>query len=330
VTDLNSDCWTGETKEITTLPDQFLSANRSVGTIHFKNRSTHRLDLRGNQLDFGLGGIFVNSRANVNIESGFITSSYGFLNINSKDARAYSLNINSSIVDSRFGRVSLSIKGEVGSTTNVRLHGNRSNTFTGETFIGNNGRLTLDKTGVATAISGSITVGNGGQLILKGSDQIADSSRVSLVSEGIRGAAPMLIFLGSGYSVSKETINELVVEGYGIFDFDKGTHHGSRYFYVDDLIIKNDSRLRITGWSDSRDRFLVRKNSKHIFDSIKRMEFSGYDPNRIRLVGFDKDYWEISALPESSAYGAILGMVGVGVFAWRKKRCEPQYLATAR
>jgi len=146
----------------------------------------------------------------------------------------------------------------------------------------------------------------------------------------MRGVLPTLIISGNEYSDLAETIHELVVEGYGVVDFGKRLKYASRYFYIDDLIIKNDSKLIVTGWDDSRDRFLVRRNSKHVLDSLKRMGFVGYDSSRIKLVSFNKDYWEISPLPEPSTYGAILGAVGLGFFAWRKKRRVHPHDACAR
>lgn len=74
----------------------------------------------------------------------------------------------------------------IGSTGNVTLSGSASNVLNGATI--NSGTVTLAKTGGATALSGTITVGDGtgtDTLRLGGSSQIASTANVSLASSGV-------------------------------------------------------------------------------------------------------------------------------------------------
>jgi len=95
-----------------------------------------------------------------------------------------------------------------------------------------------------------------------------------------------------------------------------------KYLYLDDLLVGQGGSLTVMGWLDGQDFLLVRKDSKGLDDALKKLEFEGYDRNRIHLVDFNKDYWEISAAPEPVTYGAILGGLGllvvVGRCRWRK------------
>jgi len=76
----------------------------------------------------------------------------------------------------------------------------------------------------------------------------------------------------------------------------------------------------VSGWKDERDFLLVRKNSAHLSDALGRMKFEGYNPADIHLRDFSNDYWQISALPEPSTYGAMLGAVGLGLCCRSKRR----------
>jgi len=89
--------------------------------------------------------------------------------------------------------------------------------------------------------------------------------------------------------------------------------------YLDDLIIDDGSFIDITGWREGEDFFLVRKDSQHLSDSLKKIRFLGYAPNDLHLEEFNKDYWTISGAPEPATYGAVFGMLGLGIFIYRKR-----------
>jgi len=119
------------------------------------------------------------------------------------------------------------------------------------------------------------------------------------------------------------TFRELIIENSGVVHFNHSEYnsHSSKYhIYVDDLVINEGGHLKITDWQDERDFLLVRKNSQNLADALTKMEFVGYDPANIHLRDFNSDYWQISELPEPATYGAILGIVGLGLITWRKRR----------
>ncbi|KXU34374.1 hypothetical protein AXK11_08680 [Cephaloticoccus primus] len=122
----------------------------------------------------------------------------------------------------------------------------------------------------------------------------------------------------------EEVFHRLVIEGRGGISFEGGRPdfiHGQRHLFLDDLEVKADSMLSVTEWEWGRDHLLVRRDSKHLQESLKRMQFAGYDSNAIHLVDYNKDYWEISALPEPAAYGAglMLGVIGFARYRRRRK-----------
>jgi len=89
------------------------------------------------------------------------------------------------------------------------------------------------------------------------------------------------------------------------------------------LIIGDGSTLRIHGWRDKRDYILVRKNSVHLEDALKKIEFKGYDRNNIHLENYNNAYWGISATPESATYGSLLvaSTVSLSLLRRRIKAC---------
>jgi len=89
---------------------------------------------------------------------------------------------------------------------------------------------------------------------------------------------------------------------------------------LDDLIISDDAFLRISGWEAGRDHLLVRKDSGHLADSLKKITIDGWGKNQVYLKDYDKDYWSIEAAPEPTTCGAILGTVGLGLFIYRRRR----------
>jgi len=89
--------------------------------------------------------------------------------------------------------------------------------------------------------------------------------------------------------------------------------------FLDDLIIDNGAALRISGWQADRDFLLVRKDSKHLKDSLKKITIDGWGKNQIYLKDYDDEYYSIEAAPEPSTYGAILGAAGLGFWCWRRR-----------
>jgi len=248
-----------------------------------------------------------------------VTSSVGVVKIHSNVIRSYGFDIHSSIQDYVNRRVGLTISSNYNSSIIVELEGSRSNTFTGITrVIGENSGLNALRSGGETSISGDLFIENGAKFTTFYNNQIARHSKVSLISWG--GGSSVFGFSGSHSRHVSETISELRVEGNGVIDFQNRGGYGKRFLRLDDLIVGINSHLKIRNWSDGRDYFLVSKDSAHLEESIKRIEFEGYDRSRIRLKSFDKDYWGISGLPEPTTYGTVFGAVGFGLASWRKRR----------
>jgi len=119
------------------------------------------------------------------------------------------------------------------------------------------------------------------------------------------------------------TFRELIIENSGVVHFNHSEYNSqnSKYhIYVDDLVINEGGHLKIRDWQDERDFLLVRKNSQNLADALTKMEFVGYDPANIHLRDFNSDYWQISATPEPTTYGAILAAAGLGLWTWRRRR----------
>jgi len=215
----------------------------------------------------------------------------------------------------------------------VRLGGKENNTFTGDVVVqGKFNSLFLSKQNGATAIqSRRIYVKAQGRLAIAKSDQIADSSTVTLIGNG-----SMLSFTGaSGPSIvekTREKIHELVVEsGKGIFSFmhsNKFKDVSEKTIILDDLIINDRASLRIIGWEEGRDHFLVRKDSKHLADAMKKISIDGLGENQIYLKDYGRDYWSIEAAPEPATCGAILSAVGTSLAIYRRARKRRWWAAT--
>jgi len=97
----------------------------------------------------------------------------------------------------------------------VWLQGSQSNTFTGTLFVNNANCVMLNKTNGATAVRGDIVVSNGGVVGLERSNQIADTSTVTLDGR-IRSAG--LHYENISYGIT-EKFHQLVVQGQGSLGF---------------------------------------------------------------------------------------------------------------
>jgi len=180
--------------------------------------------------------------------------------------------------------------------------------------------LNLEKEDGATAISGNFNIANGAEVRLLRNEQINDKSRV-LLKAGVSGASS-LVFVGRDEADITETFRQLTVDGSNFLEFGGGDglgwKHGTRKLILDDLEILDGGYLGIRSWANQRDFLLVRKDSKHLQDALKKLSFSG-QPNRVHLVDYNKDYWEVSNAPEPAVYGAVIGTLGVGLAIQRRK-----------
>jgi len=231
------------------------------------------------------------------------------------------LKVYSSIRDHLGHTVGLRITGTHpnGETGQVDLTGTEANTFTGDVIVeGLRNTIHLNKLdGVTSIRSKNIYIRNQAAMNIVGSEQIANSATVTISDRST-------LSFSSVVKEVRETVHALVVK--------KGTNRlafwhpqefkdsSKKTLILDDLEISADALLRISGWEEGRDHLLVRKTSKHLKDSLKRIRVDGWAKNQIYLRDYDSEYWSIEAAPEPATYGAILGAVGWGLWKWRRKR----------
>jgi len=142
-------------------------------------------------------------------------------------------------------------------------------------------------------------VEKGGRLNLGKSNQIADSSTITLHSL-VKSEGSKLEFESNSKETISERVHTLKIEKSGIIIFDKNKKTtAQRFLYLNNLIISEKSELAIEGWISNRDHFLVRKDSNGLEDALGKIDFIGYNKWTIGKRSFNKDYWEIYAvLPE--------------------------------
>jgi len=257
------------------------------------------------------------------VVGGTLTSSIGEIAFSLVANTTYLLPIESVIADNGGMRVGLNI---VGPSTwlgyrGIGLTGNKANTFSGDINITGGARLDLYKEDGVVSVSGNLNVREGATAAVFRSGQIARKSRVLLQS---KSKAPSVFGLTSAHRKDiREVFHELKVDGNAVVSFflDKSQNpHGLREIILDDLDVMAGSHLLIKEWQNGRDRLLVRKDSAHVRDSLKRIEFEAHDTRSVNLRDYDKDYWEIYALvPEPATYGALFGAVGL-MAAWCRQR----------
>jgi len=304
----------------------YLTANRNLNSLSMYQGGdvvTHWLTTgQPYKLTIGSGGIQIYASYNpVHISgNGVLTSSQSFLDVrlNANEGFIDPFYINSVISDNGNRRVGLRIRGirHNGWVATV-LGGDKSNTFTGTTEVsGEYNVVSLNKTNGAIAIKGDIFINNHAKLTLWRDGQIASTSTVRLRDSTFQFANERY----DGKVIKKESFHKLVIEGESFLQFDPGVLLDQRFLYLNNLSIANGGKLVVQGWREGLHWFLVRKTSANLEDALKKIAFEGYLPGRTHLEDYNRDYWAISGTPEPSVYGAVLGSVGVGLFAWRKKR----------
>jgi len=230
--------------------------------------------------------------------------------------------IHDTIVDYGSQRVGLNITAAPRAFALLEFNGLESNTFTKDTTLTGNVTIALVKPKGEIGISGNLNIREGAAVDIYQDEQIANHVRVVLSS---RGDASTLRFRWS--SIDKrtftETLHELVIEGNGAIDFGSrdGSLHEARFFYLDDLIIGDRSTLQVIDWQDGHDHLLVRKDSVHLEDALKKIKFMGYDHNKLQKGDYDSNFWEITPFPEPATYGSLFmaGTVSLSLLRRRQK-----------
>jgi len=122
---------------------------------------------------------------------------------------------------------------------------------------------------------------------------------------------------GSGVGI-RQTINNLHIEGRGVIDFRGGEVGRANFLIINgDITFGAESKLFIRNYYEYEDYILIRRNGAGLVN-LDNIVFEGYGPAIMR--SWDDDYYQITPNPEPATYGAILGIVGIGIVMWRKKR----------
>jgi len=125
---------------------------------------------------------------------------------------------------------------------------------------------------------------------------------------------------------TKQQLANLHIEGRGTIDWRGGEVGLANILWIDELTFSSTSDiLFIRNWYEYEDLFLVKKVN---FDTalLSQIVFEGYQDYFPTLKDYDANYWQITpwGAPEPSTYGAILGVVGIGLVAWRRRRTTKQ------
>jgi len=292
-----------------------LSEDRFIGTLRLT--SGRQVNVNNNKtLTLASGGLLATGTSTTKILGGTLQSGWGpQLYAHVYNTAAVGLEISSGInfaglIKTGPGLLLLSGGGTVTATT-TRVH---------------EGTLALGRTST-NYLGGNIIVGDrSGTDILRldRSEQIANDATVTL-----RGGHPdpsrflmaegILQFNGingSGVGI-RETIGNLTIEGRGVIDFRGGSVGHANYLIIEGcLTIGPDSQLFIRNWHEFEDYLLINRNCLNV--ALDRITFEGYGPAIFRP--WNGGYWLITPAPEPTTYGAILGVVGVGLVVWRKRR----------
>jgi len=311
----------------------YLTANRNLNSLNIYDGGhvvTHWIKTGyPHELKIGKDGIHVNTSSNVGYISGVgkLTSSQQFLDVrlNSNSGLNDNLHITTVISDSDMNKVGLRVTGPSYSQRSaVVLGGGISNTFTGNVEVSGRGKiLALNKENGATAIQGNIFVNNGAEITLRRGDQIADRASVKLRDSTFS-------FSDDRYDsklIKRESFRELVIEGTSMLQFRFSEKSlDQRFLYLNDLSVSDEGKLIVQGWKEGIHWLLVQKTSANLKDALEKIRFEGESWKQVGVRDYNWEYWEIgvgddfSKLPEPATYGAVFGVVGLGLVIWQKRR----------
>jgi len=122
---------------------------------------------------------------------------------------------------------------------------------------------------------------------------------------------------GTGVGI-RQTINNLHIEGRCVIDFRGGEVGRVNFLIINgDITFWAESKLFIRNYYEYEDYILIRRNGAGLVN-LDNIVFEGYGPAIMR--SWDDDYYQITPNPEPATYGAILGIVGIGIVVWRKRK----------
>jgi autotransporter-associated beta strand protein len=171
----------------------------------------------------------------------------------------------------------------------VTLSGTSANTFAGKTTV-SQGTLQLDKTAGTTAVAGNLSVSNGATLLISTSDQVSNSSAVTLSGGTISRA--------SGVS---EVFGNLNITAASFLNFGSGTT-GNLQFQS----YTNTGSALVTVQSFFQGNSLQFASATFNAGNLAQFSFdNGY------TTSIQGDYFTITAIPEPSTVLAALGLAGL-------------------
>jgi len=196
----------------------------------------------------------------------------------------------------------------------------------------NEGEIRLSKGLIS--VRGDIVVGDGAGRDLF---ELAAQSNNRIVRPGL--ALPTMTLHGNPYGPAsdeailrfgnggnvRQALATLHIRDCGTLDFGSGGNLLPNILYLNQLTFNNtDAQLTIRNWVERADYLLVRRNwgNANVPPILPQIHFEGYGPARWEphdLNGFD-DYWQITPFPEPTTYGALLAAVGLGLWAWKKRK----------
>jgi len=166
-------------------------------------------------------------------------------------------------------------------------------------------------------ITGNLDIYGGAQAGIYRNQTISSASVVTFKSAHGQNHFPALYF--ATYPITQH-VHKIIVEGSAVFSFGAHEVAGQRFLILDDLVIAPGRDFTIS-WYFSDTHLLVRKDSKHLSESLSRIRFSQHPGKPAGIKEYNSDYYEIGpGFPEPAAYGATLGAVGLGLWTWRKRR----------
>jgi len=201
------------------------------------------------------------------------------------------------------------------------------------------GTVELNKGAFHTGANGQVYIGDGAghaKLVINGgTNRLASKPKLTLRGTPYgRGAefgeneAQATLAITNG---AQQTLSELIIIDRGTIDFSGGSLATPNRLFLDELTFANDStQLFVRGWHEFEDYLLLKKTATYAQDMYKwaselqkQIFFDGYSRDySLLLVDYNADYYQITPWnnsPEPGTYGAILGAVGLGVVAWRRK-----------
>lgn len=188
----------------------------------------------------------------------------------------------------------LTLSGD-GTTT---FSGSTANTFAGDIII-DAGTLLLAKDDNITSVVGNITVNNGGTLELGATQQLANTSDVTLGGGTLRVAANLT-----------ETMGSLTLTANSVIDFGGG--EGILNF---DSFVSNDYTLTIINWAGDID---FGNGSDQIYFGSTLTAYQLSKINFSPIPSRQLQDGEVVPIPEPSTYFA--GALILGFLGWRERR----------